>query len=428
MSPIRPALGKKTVARPGGEALTIRFTRKSTWAASFEYRDFRLLWLSTFLFALGTGMEHVAVGWLVFEITGSAFMVGVASGARMAPFFFLGVLSGVVADWLERRLLLRVSTFSGTVVAAVMAVLLLAGGAGVWSILVLVTAGGCIFAFVLTTRQAYVLDIVGPENALNGLALSAMAMQAGGIAGSIISGTLIEAVGPGWQYVAVGASYALAGLVLIGMTEPGRATEGRRESVLENLAGYIRLIRQNRVLLILMCLASITEVFGFTHMTLLPVFAKEVLFVGPVGLGFMTAVRQGGGLLGLALLASLRDYRRKGLLMFIIAVGFGAGLMAFSLSANLFVFLVVLAVVNACAMAVDTLYKTLMQENVANEQRGRAMGSWTLSIGVAPVGHLGVGALAGFLGAPGALLVNGAVLAFVSIAAAAGLPKIRRLE
>ncbi len=142
----------------------------------------------------------------------------------------------------------------------------------------------------------------------------------------------------------------------------------------------------------------------------------------------MTAVRQAGALIGLFLLANLREFRRKGLLMFGIAFGFGGGLMLFSIATELYLFLVVLAVVNACAMAVDTLYKTLMQENVADEQRGRAMGSWVLSIGVAPVGHLGVGGLASVLGAPRALLVNGAVLAVDSLATAARLPRIRRLS
>jgi len=234
-------------------------------------------------------------------------------------------------------------------------------------------------------------------------------------------------VGPGWQYVAIGIAYGVSAAVLLGIGKVGQVDSPRREPVLANLAGYLHLIGSNRILLTLMVLASITEVFGFTHMTLLPVFAKEVLGVGPVGLGFMTAVRQGGALIGLFFLANLRDFQSKGLLMFGIAFGFGAGMMLFSLATNLLVFLLVLAVVNACAMAVDTLYKTLMQENVTDEQRGRAMGSWVLSIGVAPVGHLGVGGLAGVLGAPGALLVNGAVLSIVSLATVAGLPRIRRL-
>ena len=409
-------------------ALLARLTGNAAWAASFQYRDFRFLWASTIFYSLGSGMEHVAIGWLVFEMTGSAFMVGVASAARMAPFFFLGIVSGAVADWLDRRLFLRFSTLAGSVVAGVMALLLLSGDAQVWPVIALVAAGGCVFAFTLTTRQAYTYDIVGSDRSLNGLALGAMAMQAGGMAGSVISGTLIEAVGPGWQYVAVGATYTASALVLLAIGKTGQAGRLQREPVLQNLAGYFRMIARNRVLLILMCLASITEVFGFTHMTLLPVFAKDVLGVGPMGLGFMTSVRQAGGLMGLFLLASLRDYRRKGLLMFIIATAFGVGLMAFSLSANLFFFLLVLAVVNACAMSVDTLYKTLMQENVPNEQRGRAMGSWVLSIGMAPVGHLGVGGLASVLGAPGALLINGAVLTFVSLTAVVSLPRIRRLR
>ena len=398
------------------------------WASSFRFRDFRLFWASTFFYSLGTGMEHVAVGWLVFDITGSAFIVGVAAAARMAPLFFLGILSGAMADWLERRLFLLFIALSGMAVAGIMAVVLLTGEPPIWAVIVLVAAGGCMLAFTLTTRNAYTYDIVGPEHALNGLSLNQMAMQAGGIGGAIISGALIELVGPGWQYLAVGASYLGSASVLLVIGRSTRTAQPLREPVLQNLVGYLRFLRENRLIFILMCLTSITEVLGFTHATLLPVFAKEVLHVGPAGLGYLTAVRQAGGLLGLALLANLRDYRRKGLLMFIISTGFGVGLMAFSVSAALVYFIIVLAAVNACAMAVDTLYKTLMQSNVPDEQRGRAMGSWVLSIGAAPVGHLGVGGLATALGAQGALLVNGAVLAGISLVAAIGLPKIRRLE
>ena len=408
--------------------MTLRTIYSGAWASSLRFRDFRLFWVSTFFYSVGTGMEHVAVGWLVFDITGSAFMVGVAAAARMAPLFFLGILSGAMADWLERRLFLLFSALGGVAVAAIMAMLLLSGDPPVWAVVVLVAAGGCVFAFTLTTRNAYTYDIVGSEHALNGLSLNQMAMQVGGIAGALASGALIELVGPGWQYLGVGGSYLGSALILLVIGRSARTAEPQREPVLRNLVGYIRFLRENRVIMFLMCLTSITEVLGFSHMTMLPVFAKEVLHVGPAGLGYLTAVRQAGGLLGLALLANLRDYRRKGLLMFIIATAFGIGLMGFSLSTALVYFIVVLAAVNACAMSVDTLYKTLMQSNVPDEQRGRAMGSWVLSIGVAPVGHLGVGGLATALGPQGALLVNGAMLAGVSLVAAIGLPKIRRLE
>ncbi|MED5207522.1 MAG: MFS transporter [Chloroflexota bacterium] len=400
----------------------------SSWASSFHLRDFRLFWASTLSYSVGTGMEHVAVGWLVFDITGSAFMVGVAAAARMAPLFFLGILSGAMADWLERRLFLFFSALGGVLVSTVMATILLLGDPPAWSVIVLVAAGGCVFAFTLTTRNAYTYDIVGPQNALNGLSLNQMAMQSGGIGGAIISGALIDWVGPGWQYFAVGASYLGAALVLLLIGRSTRTVQPQREPVLQNLYGYVRFLKENHVIMVLMCLASITEILGFSHMTLLPVFAKEILHLGPVGLGYLTAVRQAGGLFGLALLANLRDYRRKGFLMFVVAIGFGVGLMAFSVSSGLILFIVILAAVNACAMSVDTLYKALMQSNVPDEQRGLAMGSWVLSIGVAPVGHVGIGALASVLGAPGALLLNGSVLVAVSLAASIKLPNVRNLE
>ena len=407
--------------------LLSRLTGTASWAVSFQYRNFRLLWTSTLLYSVSFGMEQLAVGWLVFDMTGSAFMVGVAFAAQMSPYLIFGIVSGAVADWLERSLILRFTTLGAGVAAGLMALLLLTDVAQVWSVIALIAVAGGISVFAQTTMLAYTYDIVGHSHALNGLSLIAVSNQSGGLAGVLIAGALIGALGPGSAYLAVGAGYLAPVVVLLGTRKTDTVPPFRREPILRNLAGYVQIIRQNRVLLVLMCLASMTEVFGFTHTTLLPVFAKDVVGVGPLGLGFMYAVRQGGGLVGLALLASMRDYRRKGLLMFVVATATGLGLMAFSLSSNLFFFLGVLAVVNIFLQSADTLYKTLMQDNVPDEQRGRAMGSWVFSIGVAPVGHLGVGGLAGLVGAPGALLVNGAVLALASLATAIGLPKIRRL-
>ena len=159
----------------------------------------------------------------------------------------------------------------------------------------LVAALGSTFAFVLTVRQTFTYDIVGPEYALNGLALGAMAMQGGGIAGSLVSGAVIEAAGAGWQFAAAAVCYLLSALATLTMSDPGRSIRPAASSVLQNMTGYVRLLRNYPLLLALMVLTALTEILGFTHTTLLPVFAKEVLHVGPSGLGVMTAARQGGG-------------------------------------------------------------------------------------------------------------------------------------
>ena len=374
------------------------------------------------------GMEFVALGWLVLELTDSPFMVGVASAARMAPFFFLGIVSGAVADRVERRMYLRWLALAASALSGLTALVLFQDFGKVWPILLLAVGMGCVWAFTMSARQAYTYDIVGQDQALSGLALSALSQRIGGVAGALVAGLVIATVGIEAQYLVIATSYAVGAAILVLATEAGQAAVRKPESVVRTLLGSFRLLRDNRTLLILMCLAAITEVFGFTHQSLLPVFARDVLGIGAIGLGVMSAFRQGGGIVGLVLLVNLGDYRHKGLLMFIVAGGFGAGLMTFSLGNSIFTFALILVVINACASVVDTLYKTLMQSNVTNEQRGRAMGSWVLSIGAAPVGHLGVGALAGALGAPGALLVNGGILAGISILAALGLPGVRRLE
>ena len=373
-------------------------------------------------------MEQVALGWLVLEMTDSPLMLGVSSAVRMAPMFFLGLLSGAVADRADRRMLLRLVTLSGSIVGALMVLVLVTGQAQVWHVMILAAAGGCVWAFTFTARQAYTYDIVGPQNALNGLSLNDLSHRVGGVVGSIFAGVIIATVGMGGQYLAITISFVAAFAVLLATRDGGQVAPLQRESVFKSLTGYIRLIRENRTLMILMLLTAATEVFGFTNQSLLPIFARDVLVVGPVGLGIMTAVRQGGGALGLIVLANLGDFRRKGALMFMGSIGFGLSQMILFLASNWLLFLVVLAIINACAAIADTLYKMLMQSNVPNEQRGRAMGSWVLSIGVAPVGHVGIGAVAGALGAPGAILVNGSILAFIGISTAIGLPRIRRLE
>ena len=397
------------------------------WAASFQRRDFRLLWAATVVQSVGMGMEFVALGWVVFELTDSPFWVGVSSAARMAPFFFLGLVSGAVADRVDRRIFIRWITLLGAALAGLTGLVLQMYYGPVWPIIALSVGMGCVWAFTMTLRQAYTYDIVGPEAALNGMSLATLSQQIGGVAGSLVAGVVIERAGIANQYMAIGVFYMLSLGTLMWTRESGQAAVRTTQSVLENLVGYVEILRTNRILLTLMVLAGVTEIFGFTHQSLLPVFAKDVLGVGAFGLGIMSAFRQGGGIVGVVVLAGMGNFRRKGLMLFIIAGAFGAGEMAFSLGGNFFSFVLVLAFINACASAIDTLYRTLMQENVSNEERGRAMGSWVLSIGIGPVGHLGVGAMGERFGAPLTLLINGSILLGVSVASGLGLGRVRRL-
>ena len=399
------------------------------WSRSFGYRDFRFLWVSILLQSAAMGMNWVVTGWLVFEISDSAFMVGVSSALGMAPFFFLGLVSGAAADRLDRNMLLRLVTLGGAATSGLTGVVLIVGVADLWHILALTAATGCMTAFMMTTRQSLTYDIVGSRLALNGMALNSVGMQTGLVIGSFVSGLLIAEFGAGGQYMFIGLAYvASIGFLMFIRPSSMRVDSRSQKSIGRILIEYVETMRRNRILVTLMALAGVTEVFGFTHMSLLPVIAKDVLGIGAVGLGVMTAARQIGGIGGLLALSSIGDFRRKGLLMFTIVVTFGVSLMALVLSDNIVHYMAMLTLANMCAMSVDTLNMTLMQENVPDDQRGRAMGAWTLSIGVAPVGHLGLGALAGVVGAPWTLFASGSVLVVAGLGSAIGLPRIRRLE
>jgi len=398
------------------------------WARSLQFPDFRLLWLCVLLQSAAVGMNWVVTGWLVFELTGSAFLTAAASAISMVPFFFLGAVSGAVADRMNRSRLLRIVTVAAVVTSGVMAAALLGDLAQLWHILALTALNGCATAFLMTTRQSLTYDIVGAKLALNGMSLNSVSMQVGLVCGSLLSGFIISAIGAGGQFLVIGLVYlASGGFALFIRAASAAARERPPQSVVRVLAEYVGIMRRNRTLVTLMLLTGLNELFGFTHMSLLPVLAKEVLGLGAVGLGVLTGVRQIGGIAGQIGLAALGNFRRKGMLMFAIMAAFGVCLMALVMVTDVVYYVAVLSLATACAMCVDTLHMTLMQENVAEHERGRAMGAWTLSIGVAPVGHLGLGALAGAIGAPWALFVSGAVLLGASAATAAGLPRIRRL-
>ncbi len=397
------------------------------WARSLQFPDFRLLWLCVLLQSAAVGMNWVVTGWLVFELTGSAFVTAAASAISMVPFFFLGAVTGAVADRMNRSRLLRIVTVAAAVTSGVMAAALLADLARLWHILALTALNGCATAFLMTTRQSLTYDIVGAKLALNGMSLNSVSMQVGLVCGSLLSGIIISAIGAGGQFLVIGLVYLASGGFALFIRAAAGTREHPPQSVVRVLAEYVGIMRRNRILVTLMLLTGINELFGFTHMSLLPVLAKEVLGLGAVGLGVLTGVRQVGGIAGQVGLAALGNFRRKGMLMFAVMAAFGVCLMALVLVTDVVYYVAVLSLATACAMCVDTLHMTLMQENVAEHERGRAMGAWTLSIGVAPVGHLGLGALAGAIGAPWALFVSGTVLLGASAATAAGLPRIRRL-
>jgi len=390
-------------------------------------RGLRWLGLSVFFHSIGMVGEQVVLGWYILEITDSAFLVGVALGVRNLPLLLAGIPAGVVADRGDRVRLLQISGVTMAAGTALLGSLVAARLGGVGPALMLTFVTGCARALHQTARQGYAHDIAGGGRVVHALALVALTSRLGGLLGSLVAGFLIARLGSGAAFLVVAAGYLVSAVAMLPARSPGRPSEANANSVRDDVFGFLGTIRHNRVLLPLMSLTAIAEVLGFSHQALLPSLARDVLRVGPEGLGVMTAARQVGGLAGIAFTSGLGGARGYGPLFLSVLIAFGGSLVALGLAPSFPVVLLVLVGANALGAVTDVLAQTLIQLAVPSGLRGRAGGAWVVSIGMAPLGQFQVGALASLFGVGAALGVNGLALMAVGAAAALLVPRLRRL-
>ncbi len=401
--------------------------RAGEWMSAFRYPDFRVLWASTVSNQLGLGMQQVLLGWLVFEITESGGMVGVVFAARSAPNLVVGFVAGSVSDRIDRRVLMRASVFGMVVCAGLVAMLLYLDRLEVWQLIVAAVALGGFQSAYMTARQAYIYDVVGMEGAVNGIALMSMAQRVGGLVGALAGGAVFELWGPAASFFLMSAGYLAGGVAMYWLRDEGQSVPTERESMAENLANFLRALKSNRVLLVLLATTASAEMFGFSHQVAMPILVKEVLNMGAASLGVITAFRFVGGAIGTVIAASIGHIGRQGLMLVTSLVLFGVGEAALSQSPGYFTVLVMVVFIAVVAAVTDILHHALLQTNVPNEQRGRAMGIWIVGLGFAPAGQLELGYLAGAAGSRIGLLVNGAVLTVLALGMGMFIPRLRRL-
>jgi len=371
--------------------------------------------------------ESLVLGWLVLELSGSPFMVGVAFGLRMAPLFFLGIPAGAIADKVDRRHLIKLMNLVMAATTAGLGVLVLLGVAELWHILVLTFVAGGLRALYQTARQTFAYDIVGPAGAVNGLALVTLGMWVGGLVGSLATGSLVARLGTDIAYIALAGGYVLAAVTLLPVRPQRRATPQTRNPVLQNLKEYFIEVRGNPALAMLVTFTSAVEVLGWSYQVLLPSLARDVLKVGAEGLGIMNAFRSVGGIVGIVVLSAIGEVRRKGLLFLSVVFLFGGFVVLLAFVSNFYLALAVLVLMNSMAVVSDILSQSMMQLMVPDALRGRAMGSWILAVGTGPVGHLQIGAIASAIGTTLALTINGSGLVVLSLIATVFSPRLRRL-
>jgi MFS family permease len=399
------------------------------WPPLLGIGDFRGLAASTLVNSIGMMGEVVVLGWLALELTNSPFLVGVAMGARSLPLFFVGLPAGILADRVSRQRLLMATSAGQGVTSAALGVLALLGVVTLGHVLLLTFIAGVIRAVEHAARQSYAHDVVGPAGLVRGLAILGVAMRAGWLVGSLGTGAVIARFGTGMAYVAVAVAFLAGAVVLLPASSRVATSSSRGASERRGVLDFVTSLRSDRVLPVLMMLTAAGEIFGFSHQALLPSLARDVLRVGPEGLGALNAARSLGGILGLVAV-SLRSTAHGGAMLLAILIAFGASLIGLGIAPSLVGFvgvLVVVIVVNAVGALADLLAQSLMQLGVPPELRGRAGGAWVVSVGLAPLGQLQIGALASLVGVGFALGASGLALVALGCASALAFPRVRKL-
>ena len=397
--------------------------RPSIAFVSFQSSDYRILWFGTLGTAHGFWIQNVLFGWLVLELSNSPFIVGIAIALRFIP-FSLGPVAGAITDRIDRRRVLQVLVTTQVVLSLLSALLVATGIINVPLTIALGMSFGTVQAFHFTVRHPYIYDIVGPARAMNGIALNNLAFWGMGIPGSVFGGGIIAWLGADGAFYAMGAGYFLALVLFLSLRTGSTYAIG---GMLTNFFGGFRLIKQNRTVAMLFGLVFITEILAFSHFAVLPVFAVDVFGVGAEGLGLMMGLQAFGSLVGLLGLVALGDISYKGKLLLMASAVFGIGLVGFAISPSFLFGLAAITLTGIVMGAFDTLQQTTLQLNVSEEERGRAVGIWVLGLGIGPLGHVQVGALAQVITAPAALVINGGSLALIVLAIAAASPRLRRV-
>ena len=374
--------------------------------------------------------ETVVLGWLTLELTNSPFLVGVAMGTRMLPLFFVGVLAGALADRFPRHRLLMLTSSGQALTAATLGLITWLGVVSLGHVLVLTFCAGVLRGVEHAARQSYTHDVVGPASLMNGLAILGVAMRSGWLLGSLGVGAVIAQAGSGVAYFTVALGFLGGALALLPASTPpsptGAADAG---SLWRSALEFLVAVRRDRTLLVLMMLTAGAEVLGFAHQALLPSLARDVLDIGPEGLGALNGARAVGGILGLAA-ASVRGSVGGGALFVAVLVSFGASLIVLGAAPHVVGFVGVLAVVtvvNAAGALADLLAQSLLQLSVPLHLRGRAGGAWVVAIGLAPLGQLQMGALASLFGVSIALGASGLALATLAGATVLFFPRLKRV-
>ena len=402
-SPAKSAVGRvfrRGIGRP--HIRPARFRMRVHTFDSFRYRNFLLLWLAMLAFSSGYWLQQIVVGWLAYEVTGSAFWTSLAIGLEALPILLVGPVGGVLVDKFDRKKLLAgIYTYQATVTAA-FAVIVLTGNIQAWHIFAYIFMMGLALVVSDPARTSLIANIVPKQNLVNAFALSSLSFSIPRLTVPAIGGLIIVLAGPGVA-LAMEAGLQLCAVAVVMGLQMSRSTRPamRFSNVVSDVVDGVRYVTREPALIGLFVLIALPALLVMPSILgLMPVYAAEVFHVDARGLGLLMSAAGAGSILGTLVLATKGDFRSKNVAVLVCMCVMAIATGIFSINVFFPAAYVNLIVINAAMMMSFSVSSAIIHGTVPDEFRGRVAGLYILPWGLLPIGSLMSGFLAERLGAP----------------------------
>ncbi len=394
---------------------------------SLRHRNYRLLWIGTLFSSSGLWLQQVTINWLAFDLSGSSFVVGLASGARSLPLLGLGPVGGVMADRYDKKRLMLLTQIAQLLLTFAFGLVIIAGWIQVWHLFAFSLLSGIAWALNMPVRQSVVPTTVPREDMMNAMALNSAGFNITRIIGPALAGIMITTVGPGENFLIQSAAYLGVAISVMQLRLPEVKQAARDVNVWGNLKEGAAYVWKHDTLRTQMSLALVPVVIALPYIAILPQFNREDLGGDPGSFGMLMAAPGLGAVSATLVLASMKNMDRKGLLLLGAVFSLGMSLIALAFAPSLWVALPILVVIGACQMAYMTTNQTVLQLTAPDDYRGRVMGIYMLNQGMLPLGSLFSGTIADIWSAPIALAIMGGLVALMAVAFFFRSPTIRNM-
>lgn len=371
-----------------------RMAFKRTFRA-LKNRNYRLFWTGQVISAIGTWMQRIGLAWMVLQISDSPLALGIVTACQTLPVLFFALFGGVIADRFPKRNLLLVTQSVMLIQATALAVLVAGGTTNLLAIYALSAILGMATAIDNPARQAFVKELVGPDDVANAVALNSIVFNTARLIGPALGGITIAAIGVAGCFASNAVSFlaVLACLALMRPAELHDVVSPVRGKVLSQIIEGVRYAMRTPAIAVIMLLMAVIGMFGYNFTVILPLVAEYVLHTGPVGFGVLTSAMAIGSLSAATWIAYSGRISQR--VLFIGASGFSLLLLGLALSQSWPMMIVVLILLGAFSIIFTATANSRLQMEAPPELRGRVMSLYTmLFMGSTPIGGLAIGTMA----------------------------------